>query len=140
KAAAGRRSTANNYRNKGSTMRRRSFNKVNLSHAQTCLYIAGMLLLASCSNTKRLAEGESLFLGSEVKITDNQADKKEKDVLKSDLQDAVAPKPNRKTLGMRLRLSLYNFAGEPKKEKGIRYWLRNKVGEPPVLTSTFDAE
>jgi len=105
-----------------------------------CLLLAGTLLLSACSNTKHLPEGESLFLGGTVKITDKETDKRERSVLAGDLEDAINPKPNRKVLGMRIRLRLYNFAGEPKKEKGLRYWLRNKAGEPPVLTSSFDAE
>lgn len=97
-----------------------------------------LCLLASCSNTKRLSDGESLFLGGTVNITDKEASKKERRILKDDLEGAIRPKPNRKLLGMRFRLSMYHLAGEPKKEKGIRNWLRNKVGEPPVVTSGFD--
>ncbi len=102
-----------------------------------CL-LSGLLLMTSCSNTKRLAEGESLFLGGTVKIEDKETSKKERSMLENDLEGAIRPKPNRKLLGMRFRLSMYHLAGETEKERGIRPWLRNKVGEPPVLTSSFD--
>src|SRR5690606_30532984 len=37
----------------------------------------------------------------------------------------------------RYRVWIWNLAGEPKKEKGIRNWLRNKIGEAPVRMSEF---
>ena len=90
-----------------------------------------------CSNSRHLPAGESLFKGSKVHINDNEASKKERKVLKTDLVGVVRPKPNTKTLGVRLKLSLYNLAGDTKKKKGIRRWIRNKVGEPPVLASSM---
>ncbi len=102
--------------------------------------IACLLLFASCSNTKHLPQGETLFVGGNVEIKDKEVSKRERKVLASDLSDAIRPTPNKKTLGMRLKLTIYNFAGEPKKEKGLRNWLRNKVGEPPVLTSQFNLD
>jgi outer membrane protein assembly factor BamA len=99
-----------------------------------------MLLTAACSNTKKLPQGDSLYTGSSVSINDREASRKERKIIRNDLNAAVRPKPNTKTLGMRLKLRIYNFAGEPKKQKGFKYWLRNKVGEPPVLTSTVNIE
>lgn len=99
------------------------------------LLLVMVFLSAACSNTKKLPEGESLYLGSTIRIQDKAATKKERKFLKKELNGAVRPLPNKKTLGMRIKLRMYNFAGEPRKPKGLRNWLRNKVGEPPVLTS-----
>lgn len=96
-----------------------------------------ILLLQACSNTKNIAENDSLYLGSSVKINDRLATSKERKFLRKELSGAIRPLPNKKMLGMRLKLRLYNFAGVPKKPKGFKNWLRNKVGEPPVLTSSF---
>lgn len=93
-----------------------------------------VIAASSCSNCRRLAGNDRLFRGSKIEIRDDEADKKEKKLLKKDLAALVRPRPNTKTLGMRLRLRAYMLAGEPKKEKGLRSWLRNKVGEPPVVT------
>ncbi|MFY0601622.1 MAG: BamA/TamA family outer membrane protein [Cyclobacteriaceae bacterium] len=41
---------------------------------------------------------------------------------------------------MRPGVAFYNLAGEPKKTKGLRYWIKNKPGTPPVLTSEVNAE
>ena len=104
----------------------------------TYIYIIAFcaLLISSCSNTRHLPAGESLFVGSKVHIQDDEATKKERKILQNDLVGVVRPKPNRKFLGMRVRLRLYEFAGSSKKNKGLKKWLREKVGEPPVLTST----
>lgn len=95
-------------------------------------------LLSACSNTRRLPAGESLYVGSKVSIKDDKASNREKKVLTTDLQGAVRPKPNSKLLGMRLKLSIYNLVGQPKKEKGLKHWIRTKFGEPPVLASSVD--
>ncbi|HEU0136556.1 MAG TPA: hypothetical protein VFQ50_04640, partial [Flavobacterium sp.] len=97
-----------------------------------------VLFGASCSNTKYLAEGELLYIGGDVKIEDKEADKKQRKALQAALEGMLRPKPNTKILGLRPKLWIYNVAGKPKKEKGIRHWLRTKVGEPPVLFSQVD--
>jgi outer membrane protein assembly factor BamA len=62
---------------------------------------------------------------------------REKRVLKRDLTGIIRPRPNSKTLGVRLKLSLYNLPGGNRdKKKGLRHWLRTGFGEPPVLAST----
>lgn len=102
--------------------------------------VFSLIFLASCSNTKNLPPGDSLFLGGKVRVKDKEVPKKERKVIANDLSGAIRPTPNRKTLGMRVKLAIYNMAGEPKKQKGLKHWLRTKVGEPPVLTSQFDQE
>jgi outer membrane protein insertion porin family len=93
--------------------------------------------ISACNNTKHLPQGERLFRGSKIVIKDNEASRKERKVLKTDLAGVVRPRPNSKFLGVRLKLSLYNLAGgDTKKKKGLKQWMRNKVGEPPVLTSS----
>lgn len=91
-----------------------------------------------CSNTKYLADGESLFTKAEVNFNNHKASKREEKALKEDMESAVRPHPNKKMLGMRLKLAIYNRTDTPKREKGIRNWLKNKVGEPPVLMSDVD--
>lgn len=98
--------------------------------------LAIIILLPACSNTKKLPQNESLYLGSTIRIVDKAATKKERKFLRSELNAAVRPLPNKKIFGMRVKLRLYNFAGVPSKPKGFKNWLRNKVGEPPVLTSS----
>lgn len=89
----------------------------------------------SCSNARYLGDKESLYMGAKVKVVDTFTTKAEKKALSEELTGSVRPKPNSTFLGIRLKLTLYNLAGPPKQEKGIRNWLRNKIGEPPVLAS-----
>lgn len=96
------------------------------------------LLFASCSNTKHLPADEALFLGSSVKVTGEGLSKKKRKAIGKELATLTRPKPNSKILGIRFKLFAYNMAGNPKKEGGIRGWLKNKVGEPPVLLSTVN--
>lgn len=96
--------------------------------------------LASCSNTKYLPKGETLYTGSTIKyVAGDTSNKAQKPVLKEELQAIVLPKPNGKILGLRVKLWFYNIAGTPK-GKGLRYFIRNKLGEPPVYTSSVNFE
>jgi outer membrane protein insertion porin family len=111
---------------------------MNKSHLLYFIFLA--LFASSCSNTKFLPEGELLYTGATIKVEGKELPKKEKKALKTALKDILRPKPNSSFLGLRPKLFLYNLAGTPKKEKGWRYWLKTKVGEPPVLYSQVDLE
>lgn len=91
-----------------------------------------LFLNSSCSNTKYLKEGQYLYLGTEVKVEDSIS-KKEKKKIESELEDLVRPFPNKSFLGLRVKLWVYNTVGEQKREKGLKNWLKQKFGEPPVL-------
>jgi outer membrane protein insertion porin family len=93
-----------------------------------------------CSNTKYLPEGDLLYTGASVKVKDSIIKKKDRKALENQLEDLLRPKPNKQFLGLRPKLWIYNIAGQPKKEKGFRYWLRTKVGEEPVLFSKVDLD
>lgn len=94
------------------------------------LFVLACLVYAGCSSTKSLKPGQILYTGADVIINPDSAGKidDEKQV-KADLKSKTRPRPNNK-----LKLAIYNFAGEPKKPKGLRNWIRKK-GEPPVLLS-----
>lgn len=91
------------------------------------------LILSSCSNTRFLSEGQTLYKGAKVKIVDSHLTKNQKSALEGELVEMVRPRQNRRFLGLKFRLWVWNMAGEPKREKGLRNWLRTKIGEPPVL-------
>lgn len=102
--------------------------------------VLSLFFTIGCSNTKYLAEGDLLYTGSSVKVKDSVLKKKERKALEKEGEDLLVPKPNKKILGLRPKLWIYNLAGQPKKAKGIRYWLRTKVGEAPVLFSKVDLD
>lgn len=96
--------------------------------------------VVSCSNTKFLKDGQMLYTGAEVKIESDSLSKKEKSELQSALEENLIPKPNSTFLGLRPKLYAYNTTSEPKKEKGLKYWLKYKFGEEPVLLGDVDRE
>lgn len=107
-------------------------------------YPLGFLLLAvvaltSCNNTKYLAEGESLYIGAKVILECDASIPREGD-LRSEIDEVVTPAPNGKFLGMRPSLWFYNRIKEPKKNKGLRYFFKYKIGRPPVLESQVKPE
>ncbi|MXN89754.1 BamA/TamA family outer membrane protein [Flavobacterium sp. Sd200] len=104
------------------------------------LFITALLLAYGCSNTKHLPAGEMLYIGGEVKVKDSLLSRKERKAMEKELEDLLRPKPNSSVLGLKFKLYFYNLAGEPKKEKGFRHWMRTKLGEPPVLMSQVDLD
>ncbi|WP_395050720.1 BamA/TamA family outer membrane protein [Flavobacterium sp.] len=100
--------------------------------------VLSLFFTFGCSNTKYLPEGDLLYTGSSVSVKDSILKKKDRKALEQESKNLLVPKPNKKILGLRAKLWIYNMAGQPKKAKGIRYWLRNKVGEAPVLFSKVD--
>ncbi|HUH33741.1 MAG TPA: BamA/TamA family outer membrane protein [Daejeonella sp.] len=111
-----------------------------LNRYRYLILIFGFLSLAACSNIKYLPQGEKLYIGADVTIEGDSLKKGEKKALRTELKGLIRPKPNTTFLGLRPKLYAYNIAGTPKKPKGLRNWLKNKVGEPPVLASSVDLQ
>lgn len=103
------------------------------------LFLFTCLVWASCSNTRYLKPVQNLYVGASVTINPDSSTRiSDQKAVKKALEAKTRPIPNKSTLGLKWRLYLYNLAGEPKKPKGIRNWLRNKVGEAPVLLSSLN--
>lgn len=94
-----------------------------------------VLITASCSNTKYLPVDEQLYTGSTIEIQPESTKRKKN--IKSELDELIKPKPNGTFLGLRPGLWFHNIAGNNAK-KGIRKWVRTKLGEPPVYLSSVD--
>ncbi|WP_082344168.1 translocation and assembly module lipoprotein TamL [Flavobacterium akiainvivens] len=99
-----------------------------------------LLIGYGCSNTKYLPEGDMLYVGGEVTVQDSTLAKKQRKTMEKEMEALLRPRPNRSFLGLKFKLYMYNIAGEPTKDSGFRHWLRNKVGEPPVLFSQVDLD
>lgn len=105
--------------------------------SQLILLLGLWLAASACNVTKHLPEGQNLYRGSTVQVsTESKKNDKELD---GDLKLLLRPKPNTSILGIRYKLWFYYVAGEPK-GKGLRYFIRNKLGEPPVLAGDFNVE
>ncbi|MBF04864.1 MAG: hypothetical protein CMP76_16405, partial [Flavobacterium sp.] len=97
-----------------------------------------ILFLYSCSGTKNIPEGDLLYTGHKIDINGEKTSRSERKKIEKSLDELIRPKPNRSLLGMRPGIFFYNLAGDVKKEKGFRYWLKYKLGEKPVLFSEVD--
>lgn len=108
----------------------------------TFISMVGLLFfLASCSNIKYLPQGENLYVKGIVKLEgDTTFKKKYIKPLEGLLESNLRPSPNSSILGLRPKLFIYNLARSAKTEKGIKGWLKYKVGEPPVLLSSVNRQ
>jgi outer membrane protein assembly factor BamA len=88
-----------------------------------------------------LPEGELLYTGGTVKVVkDTNITGKQRRVLQNKLKEIIRPVPNKKFLGLRYKLFFYNLAGDVKKDKGFRHWMKYTLGEAPVVFSQVDLE
>ncbi|WP_316782641.1 BamA/TamA family outer membrane protein [Pedobacter frigiditerrae] len=100
------------------------------------VFLLACLVVASCSTTRRLKPGQYLYTGAEININPDSSkridDQKE---VKKTLENKTRPRPNKSLLGIKYKLLIHNLAPDTVKPKGIGNWLKNKIGEPPVLLS-----
>ena len=82
------------------------------------------LLLSSCSPGRRIPQGSYL-------LNKNQIEVRQKNVSAEEINKYILQKPNKKVLGLRFHLWLYNMAN-PEKTKWPHGWLK-KIGEEPVI-------
>ena len=100
-----------------------------------CICIA-----SSCSVQKYLPQGERLYKGATVKVQKNKETTTSARSLKKTIALAASPKPNKFLFGQPYKVWFYYKIGEPKREKGFKAFLRNRLGEPPVLSSRVNAK
>lgn len=91
--------------------------------------------LSGCSVSHQLPAGEKLYNGATVQVKVDSASSVSAKKLRKELSPLILPKKNRMIFGFPYKVWFWYAIGEPKKEKGLKYWLRNKLGEPPVLSS-----
>jgi len=63
---------------------------------------------------------------------------KKKKALRNELTALTRPKPNTTFLGMPIKLYIYNANAKAKRFPGK--WLREKMGQPPVLLSDLNLD
>lgn len=110
------------------------------------IYIAAFLLiLASCSTTKRLGEDDILYTGLkgvEVLTPDHQPFPSG---VKESLTQAVSVKPNNPLFGSAsvrtpFPIGLWAYNNWPNPPKGLKHWLYEKFSREPVLVSDVRPE
>lgn len=91
-------------------------------------------LLMSCKSTKYLDRNEYLLRGNTIEISGNKAN-----VEKEDLKSFIEQEPNKQFMGIRFNMWFY-YWGVHGKDKPFNRWLKNKLGEPPVIFRERAAE
>jgi len=96
----------------------------------TLICLFGVFLIYSCSTTKHVAEDDFLLDKYKSEIDNKAIDKKE-------LNSYIRPKPNKRILGVKFYLWLYNLSGD--KDNGLNRWLKS-IGEEPVVWNEFEVD
>jgi len=96
-------------------------------------------LIASCTGVGKIGENNYLYTGYDIKI-DSTNYLSDPAAAKAELKSLINNKPNHRFLWMRPRLLMYTIVPEPKKDRGVKYWLKNKYGEPPSLLADFNLQ
>ena len=92
------------------------------------LLVITLFIIASCTGLKAVPEGDYLYTGAKIKIEDKDISKNERKAVTEQIKALLVPKPNKAIFGIRPNLFFYNLAGDVKKEKGFRHWLKYKLG------------
>jgi hypothetical protein len=94
--------------------------------------LLGLLFFASCSGLRYIPEGEKLYTGSKVKL-ESPNKLRNQSALQTELEGLIRPQPNSSILGQRPKLYFWHLGVG--KSKGLKHYLADKFGEPPVLLS-----
>lgn len=97
-----------------------------------------LILLNGCTAMKLVPDGRVLYTDSDIELIPEGRVTAKKQI--KELLDAnILPKPNTTILGMRPGLWFFYKAGNPEK-KGLRRFIKNKLGQTPVYMSDIDGE
>src|SRR5215204_5010621 len=96
------------------------------------------LVSGSCGVKRYLPPGEKLYYGASIKIKKAPEVKTKTTALQSRLAPLAVPKRNKQLLGKPYKVWWWYVIGESKKEKGFKVWLRNTLGDPPVLSQDLN--
>ena len=106
---------------------------------------AAIVMLASCSTTKRIPDGEMLYTGlKKIEVTP-ETGKKVPEAVGSELTKAVSVAPNNAIFGspslrwpFPVGLWVWNNWDDP--GKGLKHWLYDRLATEPVLVSDVRPE
>ncbi len=97
-------------------------------------YIVLTFLLGACSLSNKLPVGKSLYAGADVRIMHSEnLNKQEISSIKTKIEERLAPNTNSTILGFPYKVWLGYNIGEPRKKRGIRRFLQDKLGQKPVF-------
>ncbi len=92
------------------------------------LIILIAIIFSSCSPVKKVPDDEFLLDRYKIKVREGKVEKDE-------IKNYVRQKPNKRILGVRFHLWLYNLS-KTNKDKGFSNWLKT-IGEEPVIYDEY---
>ncbi len=92
------------------------------------LIILIAIIFSSCSPVKKVPDDEFLLDRYKIKVREGK-------VKKDEIKNYVRQKPNKRILGIRFHLWLYNLSKEDK-DKGLSNWFKT-IGEEPVIYDEY---
>lgn len=99
-----------------------------ISFMRLCCAVCAAVLVAACSTTRHVPQGEMLLDDVKIVVKDSS------EVETADLYNFLRQTPNHKVLGFaKLQLGTYNLSGKDS-TKWYNKWLR-RMGQPPVIYS-----
>ena len=108
---------------------------------RTLQHITWVCLLTgttSCGVSRYLPPGEKLYDGASIKIQKAPEVKTGTNVLERKLASLARPKRNKQIFDQPYKVWWWYKIGPSKKEKGFKNWIRNALGDPPVLTQDLN--
>lgn len=108
--------------------------------AHSAKLMAGTIcfLLLSCGIQKHLPKGDTLFNGTRITVKTDSGVRVSRKTMASQLAGISTPKKNSMILGYAYKVGFWYAIGEPKRKTGLKHWLREKFGQPPVLGSNIN--
>ncbi len=99
------------------------------------IIVLATFVITSCSVSKKIPKGETLYNGSKVLVIIDNGFKLNIKSIRKQMVAISVPKKNKMLVGWPYKVWFWYVIGKPKKEKGFKHWLREKFGEPPVFGS-----
>jgi outer membrane protein insertion porin family len=97
------------------------------------------IFYSSCTGLKHVDSGDPLLAKSAIEYHGKVNSSHAQDI-RYEIADVNVPRPNGKFLWMRPALAIYNLMGKPKKEKGVKQWIRKNLGRSPVRFSDVNPD
>jgi outer membrane protein assembly factor BamA len=102
-------------------------------------FLSFIFFLTSCTALKFVPDNKVLYTGYDIQIKPLEKVNHKKQI-KEIIDQNITPKPNSSILGMRPKLWFFYMGGENPKKKSLKYFIKYKLGEPPIFVTDVNAD
>lgn len=102
-------------------------------------FLVLITISTSCSVRRFIPKGERIYRDASVKVKKENGVTATTRSLKTQLEAVVRPRHNKFFLGHPYKVWWWYVIGTPKREKSLKAWFRNKLGEAPIFSSRVNA-